>query len=80
MSGSAALQASNGRSEVVEQAKEAMSMRLGLSPDEAFELLHGLARSQRRDLHEFAGVVVRDGGRLDGAVVGASGQPLNELA
>jgi AmiR/NasT family two-component response regulator len=61
---------------VIEQAKVAMSARLGVSPDEASCLLHGLARSQRRELHEFAAEVLRNGGRLDGDLVGDSGRLL----
>jgi ANTAR domain-containing protein len=49
----------------VEQAKLELSARYGLLLDEAFELLSGLARSQRRSVEEFAESVVRSGGRLD---------------
>jgi AmiR/NasT family two-component response regulator len=56
-----ALESSN----VIEQAKAAMSARMGTTPDVAFELLRGLARSQRRNLVEYAAEVVRNGGRLD---------------
>jgi AmiR/NasT family two-component response regulator len=61
---------------VIEQAKGALSARLGILPEEAFELLRGLARSQRRKLQEFAAEVVQNRGRLDGDVVGVSGQSL----
>lgn len=50
---------------VIEQAKGAISARLGTTPEVAFELLRGLARSQRRNLHEFAAEVVANGGLLD---------------
>jgi AmiR/NasT family two-component response regulator len=50
---------------VIEQAKGAISARQGTTPDVAFELLRGLALSQRRDLHEYAAAVVEGGGRLD---------------
>jgi AmiR/NasT family two-component response regulator len=50
---------------VIEQAKDAISARQGATPDVAFELLRGLARSQRRELHEYAAAVVEGGGRLD---------------
>ena len=50
---------------VIEQAKGAISARLGTTPDVAFQLLRGLARSQRRRLHDYAAEVVRNGGRLD---------------
>lgn len=62
---------------VIEQAKGALSARLGILPEEAFELLRGLARSQRRKLQDFAAEVVENKGRLDGDVIDASGQPLN---
>lgn len=51
---------------VIEQAKGAMSARLGVTPDVAFEMLRGLARSQGRDFDEYAAAVVANGGRLDG--------------
>lgn len=51
---------------VIEQAKGAVSARFGVLPAEAFELIRGLARSQGRALHEFAGEIVEHGGRLDG--------------
>jgi AmiR/NasT family two-component response regulator len=50
---------------VIEQAKGAVSVRLGTTPEVAFEMMRGLARSQRRNLHEFAAEVVAHGGRLD---------------
>jgi AmiR/NasT family two-component response regulator len=43
---------------VIEQAKGAVSARLDVPPDLAFELMRGLARSQRRNLHEFAAEVI----------------------
>jgi hypothetical protein len=61
---------------VIEQAKGAMSARFGLTPHEAFHLLHGLAQSQRRELAEFAAEVLRNRGRLDGDIAGDSGHPL----
>jgi AmiR/NasT family two-component response regulator len=61
---------------VIEQAKGALSARFGLRPDEAFELLRGLARSQRRNLHDFAAEVLANGGRLHGDVVCVAGKPL----
>jgi len=61
---------------VIEQAKVAMSARFGVSQEEALYLLEGLARSQRRELHEFAAEVLRNGGRLDGDLVGDSGRRL----
>jgi len=50
---------------VIEQAKGAISARHGTTPEVAFEMLRGLARSQRRNLREFAAEVVASGGRLD---------------
>ena len=50
----------------IEQAKGAVSARLGTTPEVAFELLRGLARSQRRNLSDYAVEVVANGGRLDG--------------
>jgi hypothetical protein len=61
---------------VIEQAKVAMSARFGVSQEEALYLLQGLARSQRRELDEFAAEVLRNGGRLDGDLVGDSGRRL----
>ena len=49
---------------VIEQAKGALSVTLGVSPDEAFDALRGHARSQSRDIHVVAAEVVRNGGRL----------------
>jgi len=62
-----------GSSEIVEQAKLVMSARYGLLLEEAFEMLCGLARSQRCSVEEFADSVVRSGGRLDGDLRGGSG-------
>lgn len=50
---------------VIEQAKGAISARTGTTPEIAFELLRGLARSQRRSLQDYAAAVVANGGRLD---------------
>jgi AmiR/NasT family two-component response regulator len=61
---------------VVEQAKAALSARFGVTPDEAFHLLQGLACSQRRSLPEFAAEVLRNRGRLDGDLVGDAGRVL----
>jgi AmiR/NasT family two-component response regulator len=51
---------------VIEQAKGAISARLATTPEVAFEMLCGLARSQGRDLHEYAAEVIAKGGFLDG--------------
>jgi hypothetical protein len=50
----------------MERAKQAFADRYGLLPDEAFELLSGLARSQHCAIEEFAESVVQSAGRLDG--------------
>jgi AmiR/NasT family two-component response regulator len=52
-------------SRIVEQAKGAVSARFGTTPDIAFELLAGLARSQRRAIDEYAAAVLARGGLLD---------------
>jgi AmiR/NasT family two-component response regulator len=49
---------------IVEQAKGALSARLGTTPDVAFAMMCGLARSQRRSLQDYAAEVVERGGRL----------------
>jgi hypothetical protein len=49
---------------VIEQAKGAISTRLDTTPELAFEILRGLARSQRRNLTEYAAEVVANRGRL----------------
>jgi AmiR/NasT family two-component response regulator len=48
----------------LEQAKGAISVRCGVTPDTAFEMLRGLARSQRREIHEYAAEIVANGGRF----------------
>jgi hypothetical protein len=53
---------------VIEQAKGAICARLDTTPEVAFELLRGLARSQRRKLADYAAEVVANRGRLDGAI------------
>jgi AmiR/NasT family two-component response regulator len=50
---------------VIEQAKGAISARHETTPEIAFEMLRGLARSQRRNIHEYAAAVVASAGRLD---------------
>lgn len=50
---------------VIEQAKAAVSTRHSTTPDVAFAMLCGLARSQHRDLYEYASNVVAKHGRLD---------------
>lgn len=51
---------------LIERAKQVLVGRYGFLPDEAFELLFGLAHSQQRSIDEFAESVVQSGGRLDG--------------
>jgi len=52
-------------SRIVEQAKGSVSARFGTTPDVAFELLAGLARSQGREIEEYAAAVVAKRGLLD---------------
>jgi AmiR/NasT family two-component response regulator len=52
-------------SRIVEQAKGAVSARLGTTSEVAFELLAGLARSQGREIEEYAAAVVAKRGLLD---------------
>jgi AmiR/NasT family two-component response regulator len=52
-------------SRIVEQAKGAISTRLGIPPDIAFEMLAGLARSQGREIEEYAEAVLANRGLLD---------------
>ena len=52
-------------SRIVERAKDSVSARLGTTPDVAFELLAGLARSQGREIEEYAAAVVAKSGLLD---------------
>ena len=49
---------------VLEQAKGAISARCDVTPDVAFEMMRGLARNQRREIHAYAAEVVANGGRL----------------
>jgi hypothetical protein len=49
---------------VIEQAKGTLSVTHGVGVDEAFETLRSYARSQRRDIHEVADEVVRNGGEF----------------
>jgi ANTAR domain/GAF domain len=44
---------------LIEQAKGAVAARLGVSPDEAFELLRGYARRSSRRLREVSGDAIR---------------------
>jgi len=43
---------------VVEQAKGVLAERLGLSIDEAFELLRARARASQQRIHDLAGAVL----------------------
>jgi ANTAR domain len=51
---------------LIEQATGAVAVRCSVTPDVAFEMLRGLARSQRRKLAEFCEEVIENKGRLDG--------------
>ena len=59
---------------VIEQAKGAISARFDLDPDDAFELMRGLSRSQNRRLHEYAAEAVANRGLLDPGVTRPSRQ------
>lgn len=50
---------------ILEQAKGAISARCGVNPETAFEMMRSRARSQRRNIHEYAADIVANGGRLD---------------
>jgi hypothetical protein len=52
-------------SRIVERAERAVSSRLGTTTDVAFEILLGLARSQGREVEEYAAAVVARDGLLD---------------
>jgi hypothetical protein len=65
--------------EVVEQAKLELSARYGFMLGEAFEVLRGLAESQRCSVEELADSVVTSGGRLDGDLRGGSGGNLTSF-
>lgn len=49
---------------VIEQAKGAISARCGVTPETAFDIMRGLARSQRREIHGYAAEIIANGGRL----------------
>jgi hypothetical protein len=49
---------------VIEQAKGQLSITHGVAVDAAFETLRGHARSKRRNIHEVADEVVRNGGEF----------------
>lgn len=49
---------------VIEQAKGRLSITHGVAVDAAFETLRSYARSQRRNIHEVAGEVVRNRGEF----------------
>jgi ANTAR domain len=52
-------------SRIVERAESAISIRLDTTSDVAYEILSGLARSQGREIAEYAEAVVARGGQLD---------------
>ena len=58
------LRAARGSGNLIEQAKGEISVRFGVTTDEAFELIRGLARSQGRGLREFAAEIVANEGRF----------------
>ena len=59
---------------IIEQATGAVTVRLGTTPEGAFELMRGFARAQNRSLHEFAAEVMANGGQL-GYCPGAERDP-----
>jgi hypothetical protein len=61
---------------IIEQAKGAISVRCGVNPETAFELMRIRARGQQRKIHEYAAEIVANGGRL--AVEGEDGQVAKE--
>ena len=52
---------------IIEQAKGAVSVRCGVTPQDAFEVIRGLSRSQSREIHGFCAEIVANGGRLHGS-------------
>ena len=56
---------------IIEQATGAVSVRCGVTPEEAIALIRGLSRSQKREIHGFCAEIVANGGRLDG--IGSTG-------
>ncbi len=50
---------------ILEQAEQSVSARLSTTPDVAREMLVGIARSQGRELEEYAAAVIANRGRLD---------------
>lgn len=50
---------------VIEQAKGMLAVKLGTTPEEAFELLRGTARSRRERLHDLARAVIAGTADID---------------
>ena len=50
---------------VIEQAKGAISARHNTTPDVAFDMMRGPARSQHHNLHEYATAIIANSGRFD---------------
>lgn len=57
---------------IIEQAKGAVAVRCAVPPDVAFEMLGGLAQSQRQDLADFCAEVMENEGRLDARTAGTA--------
>jgi AmiR/NasT family two-component response regulator len=62
----------------VEQAKGMLAERLGVSVDDAFELLRSTARSHRRRVHEVALAVLARDGSYDELLRRASAAPASQ--
>ncbi len=60
---------------ILEQAKGALAARLGISPDEAFDLLRRYARRQNRQLADVADMTIR-GMLSPGDLVGTDARPV----
>jgi AmiR/NasT family two-component response regulator len=49
---------------IIEQAKGAISVRCGVTPDRAFHMMRARARSRRQSIHAYAAEIVANGGRF----------------
>jgi AmiR/NasT family two-component response regulator len=49
---------------IIEQAKGCVSARCDVPIDVAFEMIRGMTRSARREIHEFAAEIVANRGRF----------------
>jgi AmiR/NasT family two-component response regulator len=60
---------------IIEQAKGALAARLGISPDEAFDLLRRYARRRNRQLADIADMTIH-GTLSPGDLVGTDARPV----